>query len=176
MNYVLVDTWEAFKLSYATITYSNFKKTNLFPLYPLYIDTNHQACLAGTQQSNKEKSDEIGQIAKAGIAPIEMERVITTDPMVILRYKGRCKASSNLLIRADTYDTMRIRTVLPLHQIKTVEREMKRQRMVHMNNIPVGDGGCRMNPEYSSGIYTTAVNEDQCRIVAEYERKQDEVI
>ena len=84
MNYVLVDTWEAFKLSYATITYSNFKKTNLFPLYPLYIDTNHQACLAGTQQSNREKVDDIGRIAKDIVAPIDMEEVRSADPMVIL--------------------------------------------------------------------------------------------
>ena len=152
MKYVLVDTWEAFKLSYATITYSNFKKTNLFPLYPLYIDTNHQACLASTQQSNREKVDDIRRIAKASVTPIEMEKSRTTDTMVILREKGRCRASRNLLIWTAAYDTMRVCTVLHIHQIKTVKREVKRQRMVRINNATVDENGFRLNPDPSSGI------------------------
>ena len=55
-----------------------------------------------------------------------MEEVRTTEPIVILREKGMCRASRNLLISAAEYDTMRYRTVLPLHQIKKVERETKR--------------------------------------------------
>ena len=50
MNYVLVETWEDFKLSSTTITQKYFKKNNFLPLSPLDIDTNHKACLAGTQQ------------------------------------------------------------------------------------------------------------------------------
>ena len=70
-----------------------------------------------------------------------MESVRTTDPMFILREKGRCRASSNLFIRAPTYDTVSSRTALPLHQIKTVERKMTRRRMVSINNTPGEDGG-----------------------------------
>ena len=55
-----------------------------------------------------------------------MEEFRTTDPMVILRERGRFRASRNLLIRAAAINTARARNVLPLHQIKTVEREMKR--------------------------------------------------
>ena len=70
-----------------------------------------------------------------------MEAVRTTDPMFILREKGRCRASSNLFIRAPKYDTVRSRTALPLHQIKKVDREMTRQRMVTINNTPGEEGG-----------------------------------
>ena len=56
---------------------------------------------------------------------------------------------------------VRVQTVLPLHQIKTVKREMKRRRMVCINNTPVEDDGCRLKPDSSSGIYTNAVNNYQ---------------
>ena len=64
--------------------------------------------------------------------------------MVIMREKRRCIASRNLLVRAVLYDNMRTRTVLPLHQINTINREMKRQIMVQINNNPVEDNGCRL--------------------------------
>ena len=78
-----------------------------------------------------------------------MEKVRTTDPMVILREKGRCRASMNILIRVAKYDTMRTQTVRPLHQINTVDREMNRRSMVRIKNNPVEDDGCILNP-YSS--------------------------
>ena len=53
MNYVLVATWEAFKLTSATITLNDFKKTHTPPLSPPDIDTNHQAFLTGNQQLNR---------------------------------------------------------------------------------------------------------------------------
>ena len=117
-NSVLVKTWEAFKLPSATTTQKIFKKTRIPHLSPLDIDTNHQAFLAGTQQSNRDKLDDIGRISKASIAHIEMAEVRTTDPMVIMKYKGRCWFSRNLLIRAAAYDTVRSQTVLHLSQIK----------------------------------------------------------
>ena len=40
--------------------------------------------------------------------------------------KERCRASRNLLVRAAAYDAVINLTVLPLHQTKTVEREIKR--------------------------------------------------
>ena len=53
MNSILVETWEAFKLSSATITQKYFNKTHLLPRYLSYISTNDQDCLAGTHVSNK---------------------------------------------------------------------------------------------------------------------------
>ena len=67
---------------------------------------------------------------------------------------------------------MRARTVLPLSQIKTVDKEMKRQSMVNINNNPVEDDECRLNPDYSSGIYMTTVKETQGYIVADNGRKE----
>ena len=104
-----------------------------------------------------------------------MEEVGTTDWMVILRDKVWCIASSNLLIRADVYDTMRYWTVLPLHQIKTVESEMKIRRIVCINNTLVEDDWCKLKPDSSSGIYMTVVKEARCRIVYKNRRKQDKV-
>ena len=122
INSVLIATWKSFKLSSTEITQTVFKKTNILILSPSYIDTYHQDFLAGIKKSNREKEDGIVQIEKAIIAPIYMEEVRTTDPMVILREKGRCRESRNFIIRASTYETVRTQTVLPLHQIKTVQR------------------------------------------------------
>ena len=63
----------------------------------------------------------------------------------------------NLIIRADAYDTMRTQTFLTLHQIKTVESKMKRQRMVCIKNTQVEDYVFRLNPDSSSGIYMNIV-------------------
>ena len=136
MNSVLVETWEYFKPSFATITQEYFKKTHLPPLLWRNICTNRQSCLSGTQMSNLEKADDIGHVSKTIIEPIEMKEVRKTDPLVILREKGRGRSSRNLLIRAAAYDTLGTQTVLPLHQIKTAEREMKRQRMVRITSTP----------------------------------------
>ena len=100
-----------------------------------------------------------------------MEEVRTTDPMVIMREKVRCIFSRNLLIRASVYDTVMARTVLPLHQIKTVEREMKIMGMVRLTNTPGKDDVCRLKPDPSSGIYMTLVKQSRCRIVAKNRRK-----
>ena len=79
----------------------------------------HQACLTGTQQPKIDKSDDIGYIENFSVAPIETGEVRKNYSMIILREKRRCGFSRNLLIRAAAYDTMRSRTVLPIHQIKT---------------------------------------------------------
>ena len=121
MNSVLVATWEAFKLTSATITLNAFKKIHT-PPSTHHTLTPTTMLVSLVLKLNREEGDEIGQILKASIAPIEMEEFRTTKPMVILREKGRCRSSSNLLIRAAAYDTVRTRTVLPIHQIKTVER------------------------------------------------------
>ena len=175
MNYVLIKTWEAPKLSPTATTHKYFNTTHLSPLSSPDIGTNHQYCLAGNQKSNIEREDDIGSIEKFSIAPIDMEEVRKSVPMIILREKGKCRASRNLLIRAAACDTMRTRTVLPLYQINTVEREMNIQSMVYINNNPVEDDGCRLKPDSYSGIKTTTVKEAQCRIVAKNRRKQDEV-
>ena len=96
---------------------------------------------------------------------------MTTDPMFIMTEMGRCRSPSNLLIRESAFDTVMTRTVLQLHQNKKIKKEMKRQRMVCINNNPVEKYGSRMNPNSSSGIYMTTVEEAQCHIVAKNRRK-----
>ena len=46
--------------------------------------------------------------------------------------------------------------------------------MVCINNTPVEDDALRLNLDSSSCIYMIAVREDQCHIVDEDRRKQDE--
>ena len=45
MNAIMVETWEAFKLSSYSTTKDAFKKKQLLPRYPPDQDVNHQACL-----------------------------------------------------------------------------------------------------------------------------------
>ena len=122
-----------------------------------------------------DKLDEIGLIEKSIIAPIDIEEINTTDPIVILTEKGNGRSLRNLLIREDAYDTVRTRDVLPIHQIKIAKRETKRRHMVCIKNTPGEDDGYRLKKDSSSGIYMTSVKEDQFRILADNRRKQDEV-
>ena len=48
MNSVLIATWESLKLPSTKINCNDYKKTNITPLSPPDIDTNHQACIYGT--------------------------------------------------------------------------------------------------------------------------------
>ena len=56
--------------------------------------------------------------------------------MVIFREKGILGLSRNLLLRTAVCDTFSTHTVPPLYEIKTFERDMKIQKMVHITNIP----------------------------------------
>ena len=80
---------------------------------------------------------------------------MTTEPMVILKYKGKRISSRKLSIRESAYDTMMYQTVLPLYQIKKVEREMNRRRMLRLTKNTGEDDVCRLNLESSSCIYMT---------------------
>ena len=73
-----------------------FKKMKLLPLAPPDHDTNTQACLAATQTPSGNKSEEIEEIARASMAPLIIDVIRTTDPMVILRARGN--QSRKLLI------------------------------------------------------------------------------
>ena len=48
-NAILVETWEDFKISSASMSHDAFNKTHLPPLYPPDQDMNIQYFLAGTQ-------------------------------------------------------------------------------------------------------------------------------
>ena len=66
MSYVLVEAWDAFKVSYGNIIVDRFAKTHLPPLSPHNMITNTQAMVASVQTSSKG----INQIAEDTVAPI----------------------------------------------------------------------------------------------------------
>ena len=71
-------------------------------------------------------------IARAGIAPEDVVVIKKTYPMVVLRYKGKIGASTNLIMGAAYYKTARHSTVLPFQQIKKTDMEIRTRRMVRM--------------------------------------------
>ena len=77
--------------------------------------------------------------------------------MVILREKVLGRSSRRLYIREVSYDIVRNRIFLPLNKIKTFKIYMKRRRIVYITNTPGEYFGYRLNPDSSSGIYTTVV-------------------
>ena len=108
MNYVLVETWEAFKVSSGNIIRDSFTKTHLIPLIPPNMITNTHACVASVQTYSKF----INQISEDTLAPINLQVSRTNDPMVIIRAKGSTQQPSRkIILRAAAYDTVRKRTV-----------------------------------------------------------------
>ena len=111
MNSVLVEAWDAFKVSSGNIIVDSFTKTNLLPLSPPNMITNTQAMVASVQTSSKG----INWISEDTVASIQLEAKRTNYPMVIIRAKGSTQQPSrNTLLRAAAYDTVQKRTVLPL--------------------------------------------------------------
>ena len=106
------------------------------------------------------------------MAPVVIDVIRTTDPMVILR--ARRNESRNLLIRGAAYDIVHQRTILPIQEIKADEMEMRKRRMVRMPNRDREEEGRRMNPDSSAGIYVTASVEAQCRMIAENQKIKEE--
>ena len=106
------------------------------------------------------------------MAPVSVDVIRTTDPMVILRALGR--PSRNILIRGAAYDTVQQRTILPIQEIKADEMEMRKRRMVRMPNREREEEGRRMNPDSSAGIYVTASVEAQCRLIAQNRKMKKE--
>ena len=66
MSYVLVEAWDAFKVSYGNIIVDSFAKTHLLPLSPPNMIKNTQAMVAYVQTSSKG----INQIVEDTVAPI----------------------------------------------------------------------------------------------------------
>ena len=69
MNYVLVEAWDAFKVSSGNIIVDRFAKTRLLPLSPPNMITNTQAMVASVQTSSKV----INWIEEDTVTPIQLE-------------------------------------------------------------------------------------------------------
>ena len=72
MNYILVETWEYFRLSSSTITQEYIKKKNIIPLSQPEKGKNNHDFLADTQTSKAQKADETESIAKSIVALADM--------------------------------------------------------------------------------------------------------
>ena len=95
------------------------KETKLLPLSPPDHDTNTQACLAATQTPSGTKSEEIEDIDRASMEPVEVKSIGTTYTMVVLRSEGLL--SRTLLIIVAASDTVQQRKILLIQQIKANE-------------------------------------------------------
>ena len=84
----------------------------ILPLAPPDHDTNTQACLAATQTPSGKKSEEIEEIARSSMAPVAVDIISNTDPMVILSAQGR--PSRNFLILGAAYETVHQRKIIPI--------------------------------------------------------------
>ena len=81
--------------------------------------------------------------------------------MVFLREKVNFRASRKLPLREVAYYTVRHMTMLPLHQIKETEMEIRTKIMVIMSQKD-GEGKPRIiNPDSSAGIFVTASVKDE---------------
>ena len=76
MTSVLVEAWDAFKVSYGNIIVESFTNNHLPPLSPPNMITNTQAMVASVQTSSKG----INWIAEDTVAPIQLEVTSTNDP------------------------------------------------------------------------------------------------
>ena len=111
MNSVLVEAWDAFKVSSGNIIVDSFAKNHLLPLSPPNMITNTQAMVDSVQTYSKG----INWIAEDTVTHIQWEATSTNDPMVIIRAKGSTQQPlRNILLRAAAYDTVQNRTVLTL--------------------------------------------------------------
>ena len=75
MNSVLVEAWDAFKMSASNIIRDSFAKTKILPLRPPNLTTNTQAYSASSQQDT-----------------------MTDDPMVVLRSNGIQQSLRNIIL------------------------------------------------------------------------------
>ena len=72
MNSVLVISWDNFKVSAGNIIKDSFGKTKLPPFRPPNLTTNTQICDASTQLPSGFKFEEINNILRQTVAPIEL--------------------------------------------------------------------------------------------------------
>ena len=103
MKSVLVEAWDAFKVSYGNIIVDSFAKTHLLPLSPPNMITNIQAMVASIQTSPKC----INYITEDTVSPIQFQVKRSNNHMVIIRAKGSTQQPSrNILLWAAAYGTV----------------------------------------------------------------------
>ena len=124
----------------------------LLSLIPPDLTTNTQACADYIQVSSGTNAEEINNISRHAVVPIELQVTRTDDPMVFLHEKGMEKSSRNIILQAAVYDAVRKRTVIPI-------QKMNKECMLilHQNKeILVNNENPSRKPDPSLGIYLTA--------------------
>ena len=95
MNYVLVTTWEAFKLPSAKITHNALKKTHILPLYPPDIETTKIVSMVLNNQTDKNHT--ILDIYQRPVSfPIDIEA----------KQSNYVKSSARIIKRGSSYDNI----------------------------------------------------------------------
>ena len=84
MNFVLVEAWDDFRMSYGNTIRQIFATKKLLPLRPPNLTTNTQVCAASIQVSSGAKAEEINNISLHIVAPIELHFTRTDATMVVL--------------------------------------------------------------------------------------------
>ena len=115
MTYILVGAWDALNVSSVNITRERFVKTNLPPLSPPRLTKNTQACAISIQVSSGAKDEEINNISRHAVAPIEIQVTSTNDPMVVFRAKGKKQSLRNIILQTVAYDAAVKITVTHIH-------------------------------------------------------------
>ena len=114
MNSVLVEARDAFKVSASNIIMGSFEKTILPPLSPPYLVTNTQAYAASIQVYSDTKSEEINNILRQKVAPIELQLISTDDCMFVLLERVTQQFSRNIILQATVYEAVIKITVIPI--------------------------------------------------------------
>ena len=118
MKSILVEAWDAFKVSTGNIVRDIFVKTKILPLSTPKFSTNTQACVASVQVSSGAKVEDINIIANHTIGSIEVQEIKTDNPMVFLQERGIWKSSGNIVLQSAVYDAARQRTIVPFQEMK----------------------------------------------------------
>ena len=85
VNSILMESWDAFKVSSGNIIRERFLKTKIPPLIPPDLNTNTQACAASAQVPFVYNSKEINDISCIKVAHIEVQETSTDYTMVVLQ-------------------------------------------------------------------------------------------
>ena len=117
-NYVLVESWDAFKASSSNIIRYSCVKTMIPPFSPPNLTTNTQACDAFIQVSSGANYEEINNISRHTVAPIELKVTRTDNHMVVLWENGTQQLSRIIILQAAAHDAVRKRTVTLIQEMK----------------------------------------------------------
>ena len=117
-NSILVEAWNAFKVSSGKVIRDRFLKIKLPPLITPELTTNTQACDAFIQVSSGAKAKEINNISRRTVAPIEVKETRTDANMLVLREKNSKQSSRNISLRAAAYGAARKLTIVLIQEMK----------------------------------------------------------